>query len=480
MDHPTTARPPAPETLAAGGGCRCGLWVVASPDIAQIGRCIELSAGEELLIRRGDGRGGFADPWISQRHATVRARGSGEEQRLELEDHGATNGVRMLRGAPGLLRQGDGFRCGATVLLFDCGSEVSEAGGLVGASAELRVVREEIAMHGPQAYPVHIHGESGVGKEVVARGLHESSARSGRFVSLNVAALPDNLAEAELFGTVPGAFTGARQRAGLVVEADGGTLLLDEIAELVMPMQAKLLRVLDDYAVRPLGSNDSQTVDARLVTATHRDLEEHVEAGSFRQDLFWRLAVTTIEVPPLRERPLDIIPLFTHFYQRCSGPDLLALCAEDPQRAWAYAELVGALLGYHWPGNARELEREAERAAASVAARRRAEHPRPIPPPEKCLGARVLEGAQRRPASSGQVSPSEQPTPEVPSPEDVATLREALRSRERLIEQLEQRTGGNKRAFALLIASVLGIKESTARRNIYRLLRSKEGDEAES
>jgi transcriptional regulator with GAF, ATPase, and Fis domain len=470
---PTTARPPAEETFVSGDGCQRGLWVVTSPDSEQVGRCLLLDDGEELLLGRGEGRGCFDDPWMSQRHATVRALGCGATQRLKVEDHGATNGVRLIRGAGSLaeLLPGAALRCGATVLLYDDGSAPSDAMGIVGCSAELAALRDDIALHAPQRYPVHVRGETGVGKELVARALHAGDHRTGQFISLNVAAVPANLAEAELFGTVPGAFTGARQRAGLMVEAHDGTLLLDEIGELPLAIQAKLLRVLDDYVIRPLGSNETQAVSVRLVTATHRDLEDLVEQQAFRQDLFWRLAMPTLEVPPLRERPLDIVPLFAHFYGQRGGPDLQALCHGSQQCCWALADLFTALLAYDWPGNARELQREAELVAAKITTRQQADHPRPIPPPAKCLDTRVLEGAQ---ASSSDGDSAERPTPEV-RPLEIDRLRAAFESRELLLVELEAQTGGNKRAFAQLAAHALGVKEATARRNIYRLLGRQDG-----
>ncbi len=204
---------------------------------------------------------------------------------------------------------------------------------------------------------VLVTGESGTGKELVARRLHDRSARAaGPFVAVNCAALPDSLAESELFGHEKGAFTGAdARRAGRFEEASGGTLFLDEVGELSPPLQAKLLRVLEDRAVRRLGGTADIAVDVRLVAATNRDLEAEVERGAFRRDLYFRLAVVPVSLPPLRDRAGDVPVLARH---------LLAVLAERHGVAAAAlsAEAEAALERYEWPGNVRELRNVLERA----------------------------------------------------------------------------------------------------------------------
>ena len=220
--------------------------------------------------------------------------------------------------------------------------------GFIGASRPMRELFALISRISRSTLPVLITGESGTGKERVARALHDASGREP-FVAVNCAALPENLLESELFGHVRGAFTGAdRDRPGLFESAHGGTLLLDEIGELPPTLQPKLLRTLEDGVVRRVGATSERTVDVRLIAATNRDLEQRVRDGTFREDLFWRLNVLHVHVPPLRQRSADIPLLAEHFADgRRIAPDAMAL-----------------LSAYTWPGNVRELRNAIERAAA--------------------------------------------------------------------------------------------------------------------
>lgn len=204
---------------------------------------------------------------------------------------------------------------------------------------------------------VLISGESGSGKEVVARAIHEMSPRSSKnFVAVNCGAMPENLFEAELFGYTKGAFTGASaDRAGLFEEADGGTLLLDELGELPLAMQVKLNRVLQQRTIRRLGARDERTIDVRVIVATNVDLRAAVDAGRFREDLFYRVNVFPIAIPPLRERRVDIPLLaasFVNRHHRAGQPDAFT------------PEALAALIDYDWPGNVRQLENVVQRALA--------------------------------------------------------------------------------------------------------------------
>jgi transcriptional regulator with PAS, ATPase and Fis domain len=237
--------------------------------------------------------------------------------------------------------------------------EAAAPPGVVGTSAAMRATFALVARAQQTSATVLLTGETGTGKELVARALHEGSARAGRlFVAVNCAAFPDTLLESELFGHARGAFTGAdRAKEGLFEVADGGTLFLDEVGETSGPLQAKLLRVLQEGEVRAVGGVRSRRVDVRVVAATHRDLRREIGYGHFREDLYYRLAVFPIEVPPLRERLEDVLPLADHFLRlhgRREGKPGCRL-TEDAARL---------LLSYRWPGNARELENEVQRALA--------------------------------------------------------------------------------------------------------------------
>jgi len=232
-------------------------------------------------------------------------------------------------------------------------------GDMIGNSPAMRKVNELIARVAESDANVLITGESGTGKELVARALHtRSQRRQGPFVAVNCAAVPETLLESELFGHAKGAFTDARQsRSGLFVQASGGTFFLDEVAEMPLGMQPKMLRALQERKVRPVGGNMEVPFDARLITATNRDLETEVEERRFREDLYYRINVVRIEVPPLRGRGNDILLLGQHFIERAasrSGKNVVGLVSSAAEK----------LLSYDWPGNVRELENCVERAVA--------------------------------------------------------------------------------------------------------------------
>lgn len=230
--------------------------------------------------------------------------------------------------------------------------------GMIGDSAPMQAVYSLIERVAASDVSVLVQGETGTGKELVARALHEHGERRDQpFLAENCAAVPANLLESELFGHTKGSFTGAvKDRPGHFVAASGGTVFLDEIGDMPLEMQAKLLRVLQDGEVRPVGSNSTVKVDVRVVAATHRDLAERSRTGEFREDLFFRLNVITIKLPALRERPGDIAHLASYFLARI-GEEM-----GKPTRL--EGEALAALEAWHWPGNVRELENELQRAVA--------------------------------------------------------------------------------------------------------------------
>jgi two-component system, NtrC family, response regulator AtoC len=235
--------------------------------------------------------------------------------------------------------------------------EIQGFEGVVGTSAAMREVMELAMRVAPFPSTVLLTGESGSGKEAVARAVHRASPRRDRgFVAVNCGAIPENLLESELFGHEKGAFTGAdRAREGVFEEADGGTLFLDEIGELSVQLQVKLLRVLQERVIRRVGGSGERPVDVRVLAATARDLVEQVKAGKFRDDLYYRINVVQIHIPPLRTRPEDVPLLAEHFLRRHAERLKVATPGLPPA-------LVPLLAAYSWPGNVRELENVLERA----------------------------------------------------------------------------------------------------------------------
>jgi len=228
---------------------------------------------------------------------------------------------------------------------------------IIGQSVAMQKILETVAQVSDLPANILIEGESGTGKELIARAIHANSSRaSGPFIAVNCAAIPETLLESELFGYVRGAFTDARKdRSGLFREANGGTLFLDEIGELPVTLQTKLLRVLEDKEVRPLGANQGEKVDTRVLSASNRNLEELVRSDKFRQDLYYRLNVIRIELPPLRHRGDDVPLLVRHFVEKFAAGAKHQVDGID-------AEALTALKNYDWPGNIRELEHMIERA----------------------------------------------------------------------------------------------------------------------
>jgi two-component system response regulator HydG len=317
------------------------------------------------------------------------------------------------------------------------------ASELVAKSGGMRRVLELADRIAPSEATVLITGESGTGKERLARRIHErSKRRAGPFLAINCGALPENLLESELFGHKRGAFTGAASdHRGLFEAASGGTLFLDEIGETTPAMQVKLLRALQEHRVRPVGATKDIAVDARIVAATNRDLSAMVDAGSFRADLFYRLRVVPLEIPPLRERVEDILPLARQFIARVCTQNACGPCALRPKT-------LDLLVAYPWPGNVRELENAIERAVLLAEGQPTIE-PSDLPP--EVRGDKV-----KRPAKSNVRF-------------DVATLDDV--ERRHILATLDH-FGGNRKETA----EALGIGENTLWRKLtrYGVIRKRE------
>ena len=294
---------------------------------------------------------------------------------------------------------------------------------IVASSPAMRAALDVIAKVAPHTTTVLITGPSGTGKEVLARELHRLSPRAGQpFVAVNCAAIPETLLESELFGHVRGAFTGAvGDHKGLFEEAAGGTLFLDEVGELPTPLQAKLLRALQDGEIRRVGDRASRRVDVRVVAATARDLEAEIATGGFREDLYYRLNVIGIRLPPLAERPEDVPALIEVLLARHCGRLGGGIPEIEP-------EAMRALLDHAWPGNVRELSNALERAL--VLARGRAIARADLP-------AAVL-GAEARPAARGMGG-------------DLTLKKQGGALEEEIIREALQRSGGNRRKAAALL-----------------------------
>jgi DNA-binding NtrC family response regulator len=323
---------------------------------------VTLIPGAEVLLGSADDAGvRVGDATVSARHCRV----AHAQKAVEVTDLGAKNGVRVggVRVGRACLPLGASFQIGRTLVRVQpAASEGSTPvgaplPGLVGGAPAMRALAGAVRRVAPLRLPALVRGESGTGKDLVARAIHDASDRHGRpFVAINAAAISRELAESELFGHKRGAFTGAtKDRRGAFREADGGTLFLDEIGAVPLDLQAKLLRVVEEGVVRPLGAEASVPVDVRLVAATCEPLERMVAERLFRADLYERLAVCEIPVPALRERADDIPALSRHLLEasglgdRMLSPDALA-----------------ALRGHRWPGNVRELRNVLVQAAVAA------------------------------------------------------------------------------------------------------------------
>jgi transcriptional regulator with GAF, ATPase, and Fis domain len=317
------------EAVDETGKAPLRLEVVRSPDARAVGATVGLEQADPALLGRSVPDGlTIDDPRLSRLHLTVAW--DGPRGGFSYRDMGSANGtfVNGFRAETGLLLPGDVVRIGDTLL--------------VAVQTDLMAVARERAQRAARStLPLLIRGETGCGKELLARAVHEAGERVGPFVAVNCAALPADLAATELFGHTKGAFSGAvAPRAGLFRAADAGSLLLDEIGDLPLELQGHLLRVLQEGKLRPVGSDREVPIDVRVMAATHIDLDEAVRSGRFRADLLARLTQLVVSVPPLRDRRLEILPLVEQF---APGLALTANAAE-------------ALLIGDWPGNVRALK----------------------------------------------------------------------------------------------------------------------------
>jgi DNA-binding NtrC family response regulator len=440
-------------------------------------RTFDLPRAGEVTIGRGEGCAvRLEDPSVSRQHAVLRLGPS-----LEIEDLGGANGIFLpARPRPGggnetltmrqLVRRTSDVVVGERVLLGTVSLVVRHAPtvdvdvpeldaspggpGVVVRDPAMRALYDQAARAARASISVLLLGETGVGKEVLARAIHTRSPRaSGPFMGINCAALAESLLEGELFGAEKGAYTGAlAARAGLFEAAGGGTVFLDEVGELPLPTQGKLLRVLEERVVTRLGSTRPRPIDVRFVAATNRDLEADSRAGRFRSDLYFRLAGITLQIPPLRERPAELALLVDGFVRAaCRGLDREAPLAIAP-------EAMERLRRHGWPGNVRELRNVIERAVVL------------------CTGETILP--EHLPAALGQAAsaaPAASTPPvatDVPpaSPRGGEDLQGEIRAleRARIVEALDKCGGNQSRA-----AEMLGISRRTlvSRLSEYRLPR---------
>lgn len=350
--------------------------------------------------------------------------------------------IRRLLEQRALRREVDAYRASGNAAGFH---------GIIGGSDPMHRLYDQIRQVATGAMPVLVLGESGVGKELVARAIHAESPRAeSPFVAVNCAGIPADLMESEFFGHARGAFTGAdRARTGLFGQADGGTLLLDEIAEMPMALQAKLLRALQEGSIRPVGSDTEQSVDVRVIAATHQNLQARVASGDFREDLYYRLEALALEVPPLRDRSDDVERLAMFF---------LDASLRRSERGDVHFDdaTLACLRAYHYPGNIRELANVVERAVTFCNGERIL--PQHLPP-----RVREASGVSQKPAQPAAAEEAGLIAPDEPLP-TLETLQQ------RYVEHVLAKVDGNKRQAA----RVLGVN----RRTLYRWLSEDEEDSA--
>jgi len=347
------------DILDGGSGrLRCQLVAIDGPDR---GRACRLGEAEAVIGTATDAALVLSDDRVSARHVAVRSDGS----RFVVRDLSSTNGTwyEGSRIAQVTLPAGSTLRVGRTALRIEPEaqpldlppSQARRFGELVGDSLAIREVFAVLERVAASDATLLVEGETGTGKELVARAVHDASARRrGPFIAVDCGALPEGLLESELFGHVRGAFTGAAQpRSGMIVRADGGTLFLDELGRISPTVQARLLRVIEERVVRPLGGDSERAVDVRVIAASRDDVDAEVAAGRFRPDLLYRLAVVRVGLPPLRTRREDLTILVRELLRRRGFADDVPA---GPN--------LDRLIAHGWPGNVRELRNVIDRAIA--------------------------------------------------------------------------------------------------------------------
>lgn len=403
-------------------GAPRALHIAWHPDPRHTGAVVALTPGVRLVLGRAGealGNGRLDDPRLSRQHCSVEARADGG---VVVTDLGSTNGTTAAGVALGTvtLQPGDTFVAGQILFLVAAGGPGVQAPppGIVGRSAELAAVLDQVALVAPRKTSVLLLGESGTGKEVFAREVHRQSGRTGAMVAVNCGGVADGVLQSELFGHVRGAFSGAdRVRPGLVEQARGGTLFLDEVGDASPALQVTLLRLLQEGEYRPVGGDEVRQADVRCVAATNVDLTAAIAAGRFRQDLYTRLSRWTIALPPLRQRPADLVTLVAAFVERHRGP------GARPSRRF-----VEALLAHRWPGNVRELDAVVERACVAATGAADA----PVDAPDWLLASlrapaeapAVVSSPAPGPAPAPASPPA--PAPRTPKRPDAATLKRML------------------------------------------------------
>lgn len=412
------------------------LLIVWHPDPRFEGLRCPIWAGARLVLGRGSpafGRGPLDNPRLSRRHVELQLLVGPETAVVELRDLGSTNGTWYRGQRVEAVRVGEraAFVAGDIVFLIVpanpsvvVSAAPRAAPRLISRSASMSVLLDQLALVAPRTTPVLLLGESGSGKEVMARRIHEESGRGGAFVATNCGGLAEGVLHSELFGHVRGAFSGAdRTRAGLVERARGGTLFLDEIGDASPALQVTLLRLLQEREFRAVGSDETQRAEIRCVAATNVDLAAAIAEGRFRHDLYTRLSRWVLRIPPLRERPEDIPLLAEAFAVSYRGPG-----------ARLSRPFVETLLAYEWPGNVRELDAAIERACVA------SPEDGPLSPPE-------------------WMTVDLTPRTEIPATGATASLTSAPRrrpDRDTLLTMLEQH-GGEVKA----LATALGVSRST-------------------
>ena len=470
-DH-ATDRPPVRRHDRDESDAILGLWILTSPDLDKIGSCLI----NDHVTQQQVGRGRTAhfrlhDDWLSRLHFEVGGNSDAKAPAsCTLRDLGTSNGTHVngIRRAHAVLQPGDVVRAGATLFAYDWAMVPQDDVGLIGWSRELQHVRSLALKLAGSDMPVVITGETGVGKEIIARAIHQRSDRKGQFLAINMASLVPGLVGSQLFGHRRGAFSGAvTEQAGAFDVAHGGTLLLDEIGDMLPEIQASLLRVVQFGQSHRLGDPTPHDIDVRLITATLRDLQESVGSGGFREDLYWRIAQGTIDIPPLRGRRIDIVPIFNHLLATTNTRWHRVLIENNPAYNFEMAAAMEKLYLHSWPGNVRELEAEAKRFSQGVediTARQ------PKSEIYDLCSFFDFDNEHLDPDRAWPTAQTQSSVPDAAYPKHLSVLEDA----DALEREIESQFEGNIRAFSRHFASLTGMKSDTVRRRVYRKLKARQ------